>query len=79
MAIALQDINNAIVVKNPWSKGGVYIKKRSFTKGATPAHLESYTANFTTAARDCKAVMSGLEGKEKVEAYRACIGNKLRR
>jgi len=75
-AIALRDVNQAVFVIRP-RKGGVYLKTRSFVKGVTPAHLEGYTEKFTKAAGDCKAVMTGLEGNEKVEAFNACIGGKL--
>jgi hypothetical protein len=75
-AIPLSEMNRAIVKKNPW-KGGVYIARQSYPKGATPAHLKAYTERFTAAARECKSAVSGAKGRDKVEALRACIGAKL--
>jgi len=76
----LADMNRLIIKRNPWSKGGVYFARPSFAAGVTPAHLVSHATAFTAAARDCKSTVAGLpRNAEKVEAFRACIGAKLKR
>ena len=76
----ISDMNRLILKRNPWSKGGVYFARPSFPAGVTPPHLVSYTTAFTAAARECKSTVSGLpRNAEKIEAFRACIGSKLKR
>jgi len=77
-AHTIGDLNSLIVKKGPW-RNPYYFSKRAFAPGVTPKHLESHAAAFATAARDCKGTVSGLKGKEHVEALRACIGQKLKR
>lgn len=74
--IPLKDINRAIVVKGP-RKSAYYFKRASFPKGATPPHLTGYVDKFKKAVPECKAVMAGLKGNEKVEAFNACLSAKL--
>lgn len=77
-AIPLRDVGKAIFVSRP-RQGGVYLKRMSFPKGVTPAHLEGFTERFSATARECRGVMSGLQGNEKVIAFNACIGQRLKR
>ena len=77
-AIPLTDIGKAVFVTRP-RKGGVYIKRQSYPKGYAPPHLDSYRKKFTDAAHDCRSVMSGLKGNEKVNAFNICIKNKLKK
>jgi len=78
VAHSVSDIGNLIVKSGPWKKP-FYLAKRSFPPGVTPKHLEGYATAFGTAARDCKGIVSGLKGREHVQALRGCIGQKLRR
>lgn len=76
-AIPLRDAGKAIFVTRP-RKGGVYLKRMSFPKGPIPPHLTGYTEKFSRAASECRGVMSGLSGNEKVMAFNACIAGKLK-
>ena len=78
VGIRLTDLHKVIAVKRPrvW---GLYFKKQSFPKGPIPPHLKGYTDSFTAAARACVPAMAGLSGNEKVDAFNACIGAKLKR
>jgi len=67
-AIPLRDVGKAIFVTRP-RRGGVYLKRFSYPKGYAPPHLKSYMDSFTKAAGDCRGVMAGLKGNEKVIAY----------
>ena len=77
-AIPLTDVGKAIFVTRP-RRGGVYLKRQSYPKGYSPPHLERFRENFTRAAKDCKTVMSGLRGNEKVNAFNTCIKGKLKK
>lgn len=61
-----------------WSKSALIIKRLAYPKGAIPPHLAPYTDRFTAAARDCRNVMSGKTGADKVKAFNSCIGARLR-
>lgn len=78
VGIRLEDMAKVIAVRRP-REWGLYFKKYSFPKGPIPKHLESYTKAFTTAAGACVPAMAGLRGNEKVIAFNACIGAKLRK
>ena len=67
-AIPLRDVGKAIFVTRP-RRGGVYLKRFSYPKGYAPPHLKNYMDSFTKAAGDCRGVMAGLAGNEKVIAY----------
>lgn len=75
-AIPLKEAGKAVFVTRP-RKGGVYLKRYSYPKGYAPPHLQGYRDKFTSAAKGCVGVMSGLSGNEKVQAFNACIASKL--
>ena len=75
--IPLRDINRAVVVKGP-RKSAYYFKRASYMKGQLPPHLKGYTEKFSKAASDCREVMAGMQGNEKVEAFNSCISAKLK-
>lgn len=62
-----------------WSKSALIIKRLAFPKGAIPPHLVQYTERFTAAARECRGVMTGKTGADKVVAFNGCIGSRLKR
>jgi hypothetical protein len=81
MAIPLSQANSAII-KNapPWAKKLTYMARRSFAKGVTPQHLETYAKNFAAAAPGCGQSVRGMpSGPEKVQAMNGCMSAKLRK
>jgi len=80
--IPLSDAGDAILYNTPsWAKGGkaiAGIKRRSFPKGETPAHLQQFTDDFAQAARTCANQTSNLSGADRVQAMNGCVAERLR-
>lgn len=78
-AIAIQDVGRAVFVTPPsWSKKAVILKKASFPKGVTPAHLQSYVENFKKAVAGCKPNIKKGQGAATVQGFNACISAQLK-
>mgnify|MGYP006278266661 FL=1 len=79
--IPITDANKAIMYKSvPWAKGGkgvISIKRESFPKGRTPDHLQRYTDQLASAARQCASETANLSGADRVKAMNGCVSERL--
>lgn len=72
MAVGLSDAGQAIVYKSvPWAHSIFSLKKRSFPKGAIPAHLRAYL--FSGEPRQCASETARLRGAARIYAMNSCI------
>ena len=78
-AIPLSDIGRAIATTPvPWAKKSLVIKRASYPKGVTPAHLRAYTEKFKGAVSKCKSEIVRGQGAATVQGFNACISAELK-